>query len=119
MNTLQAVVAAVLGLLSGYVALPLAFHLTRPLANRLVRTWRRPITLSLSVAMVATFFFLLVLNLGAVGAWLDMLARGDPDVRERVGKVWGLWMFFGLVAHGLVPTIEVAIRSRSSAGTDS
>lgn len=106
--------AAFLGLLYGYVALPLAFHLTAPMARRLVAIWKGPVPVSSWIAAVASFLFLLVLGLGAAGVWLDMLARGDPDARIDLGRTWAVWLFVGLVAYALVPRIETALRRRRS-----
>jgi hypothetical protein len=106
--------AAFLGLLYGYVALPLAYHLTAPTARRLVAVGKGPAPVSSWIATVASFLFLLVLGFGAAGVWLDMLARGDPEARIDLGRTWAVWLFVGLVAYALVPRIETAVRRQRS-----
>lgn len=102
---------AVIGFLQGYVGIPLLFHLVRPVSRLLLRQWGLGhIGISKFITAFSVMSFLGIAEYACAEVWLGLFSKGDPALRVRLGKLWVLWIFLGLIAHAVIPAIDSRLR---------
>jgi hypothetical protein len=104
--------AAFVGFVFGYVGLPLVYFLVKPIVELMQKLWPADLRFSGYLAAFAAVCFLIIMEYGAAGMWLDWFARQDSARRVQLGKVWVAWQFLGLAAFIVIPRIEARFRKR-------
>ncbi len=98
-----------LGILEGYVGLPLLFHLVRPVSRWLMRPWGKEATFALSLTIVCTFCFLGSVEMAVVQMCLNMFAH-EAGRRGTLGKLTSLGVFVGFTSSVIIPRVELKLR---------
>jgi hypothetical protein len=106
--------AAFVGFVYGFIGLPLVYFLVKRIVEMFQTFWPAGLKISGFFAAFAAFCFLIMVEYGSAGMWLDWFARQDQARRVQLGKIWVLWQFLGLAAFIAVPRLESELRKRSS-----